>query len=64
MLRLDFYSKMLCYSWRIFGERWKEEALLTSYSLPANPLDMSWLDQAWQEMRDQVGIEKRSLIGN
>ena len=48
----------------LVGERLKEEALLTSYSSRANPLDMSWLDQAWQEMRDQVGIEKGSLIGN
>ena len=46
------------------SEQGKEEAPLTSYSNPANPLEMSGLDQARQEMRDQVGTEKRSLIGN
>ena len=45
----------------LLGEQRIEEALLTSY---CNPPDMSGLDQACQEMRDQVRIKKPSLIGN
>ena len=63
--RLGEYMHVICPPNIFFLSRQgKEEALLTSYCSPANPPDMSGLDQACQEMRDQVGIEKWNPIGN
>ena len=64
MISVQYYLVDIHSEYFLLGEQRIEEALLTSYCNPANPPDMSGLDQACQEMRDQVGIEKPSLIGN
>ena len=59
MYQVDLTSMQVIQVWIV--SEGKEEAFLTCYS---NPSDLSGLDQARQEMRAQVGIDRSEYYGN